>query len=47
MMCDMAALLMCAHYDGSYRTCVETREGHTSSLVRVLTATGYKQPAIK
>ncbi len=37
---------MCIHNDGSHSTCVETREGHTFSLVRELTATEYKQHAI-
>lgn len=46
MMCDMAVLLVHVHYDGSHLACVETREGHTFSLVKVLTATGYKQHAM-
>ena len=33
------------HYEGSHSTCVETREGHTFSPVRELTATEYKQHA--
>lgn len=45
MMCDTGAFLACIHYDGSHSTYVETREGHTFSPVRVLTATEYKQLA--
>ena len=46
MMCDMEALLLCIHYEGSHLTRVETREGHTFSLARGLTATEYKQHAM-
>lgn len=46
MMCDMGVLLVCIHYKGSHLTCAETREGHTFSLVRELTATVYKHRAM-
>lgn len=46
MTCDMVALLLQIHYEGSHVRCVETREGHTFSPARELTATGYKQQAV-
>lgn len=45
MMCDTATLFVRIHYEGSHSTCVETRRGHSFSLARGLTATGYKQLA--